>query len=856
MKRQHPDALLLFRMGDFYETFDGDAQIVADVLGIALTSRPMGAGGGRTPLAGVPHHSLDRHLDRLVAAGHRVAIVEQTSLTPSQGGAKGLVERRVVRVVTPGTVDAGSLLDERGHNWLVAATPERPGDDARWGLAACDVTTGELECAMMAAAELPGEWARLHAREVIVPEGRTPPGLSDGVLVTSRPARAFDTRRGAAALAERLGVDSLDGYGLEGMDAAVGAAGALAGYLADAWPDALAHLRTPRAVRSGEIVYLDPQTRRNLDLFGGRSDGETSLVETLDRTQTAMGARLLRARLGRPLRSVAAIEARLDAVEAFVRAPLARAALRRALRGVGDLERLLGRIRSGTANARTLVQLRTGLEALLAVRAQTEIAADGATAGGMVARAASALGGGAEAAAAVRAAIADEPPADLGDDETVRRGADAEVDALRMLTTDARSALTALETEERARTGLGSLKAGYHRVFGYYWELPAGQASKAPPDFEPRQTLANAQRYRSASLTALETRILSAREQLLEAERAVVERVRAQVAACGAAITSAAEVVAELDVAAALAECASEYGYVRPEMADGGALEIEGGRHPVVERPLASGAFVPNDCNLGERADIVLLSGPNMGGKSTYLRQVALTVLLAQCGCFVPAERARIPVCDRIFSRVGAQDDITAGQSTFMVEMVETAAILHNATERSLVILDEVGRGTATQDGLAIARAVVEYLHHRPQGTPRTLFATHFQELSALASVLPRVENRSVAVVDEGGEVVFLHRIVPGAADRAYGVHVAALAGMPRAVVARARELLQQAERMPTSLEQMASKAVLQPPLLPPVDAFLEEAAALEPDVLTPLEALQRLYELRAAARARLGIEG
>ena len=871
-------------MGDFYETFEDDARTASAVLGIALTSRPAGGNEGRIPLAGIPYHALDRYLDKLVAAGHRVAVVEQVSpeggvssaAGSSAAAARGLVERRVVRVITPGTVDAGSLLIEQGHNWLVALAPDRSAPEGeRWGLAACDVTTGEFECALVPTAELPGEWARLHAREAVVPEGvellalRAPGAAgSHEPLLTRRPARGFEPVVAARALAERLGVAGLDGFGLEGLEAAVGAAGALVEYLADSWPGALPHLRPPRGVRAAEQMYLDPQTRRNLDLFAGRREGDASLAETIDRTQTAMGARLLRARLGRPLRSVRAAEARLDEVEAFVRAPLARAALRRGLRAVPDLERLLGRVRAGTATARLLVQLRLGLEALPALGAQAEAA------GGAAARIAPALGGVAEAAEAVRTAITDEPPAEPGDGTTARAGADAELDAVRLLATDARGALAALEAEERARTGLNALHVGYHRVFGYYWELPASQAAKAPPEYEPRQTLANAQRYRNPALAALETRILAAREQLVEGERALVERVRAQVAAAGPAIARAAEAVAVLDVAAGLAEVASECGYVRPELADGGALEIIGGRHPVVERRLPPGAFVPNDCLLGTIAsgaggaggpDIVLLSGPNMGGKSTYLRQVALCVLLAQCGCYVAAERARVPMVDRIFSRVGAQDDIAAGQSTFMVEMVETATILHNATERSLVLLDEVGRGTATQDGLAIARAVVEHLHHRPGGTPRTLFATHFQELSALAGVLPRVANRAVAVVDEGGEVVFLHRIVDGAADRSYGVHVAALAGLPRAVVARAQELLRQAELEGGRFGAARGAAldaehVVQPPLLAGFvgggDAVVRALAEVEPDTLTPLEALQRLYELRSEVRRRLGIEG
>jgi DNA mismatch repair protein MutS len=885
LKAQHPDAVLLFRMGDFYETFDADAELAARVLGIALTSRPMGSSEGRIPLAGIPYHQLERYLDRLVSAGHRVAIVEQVS-EPGQG----LVERRVVRVVTPGTVDHGSLLAERGHNWLVAlaaasgapgvaspgiaspgiASPgiaSPGGAGARWGLAACDVTTGELELQLVADDELGGELARLAPREVLVAEGVDPfAGWPERpALVTSRPARHFRPERAAAALAERLGVAGLAGFGLEGMEAAVGAAGGLVAYLEESWPQALAHLRVPRAVRAGDHVYLDPQTRRNLELFGpGRPGGAAaggvgSLIEVLDRTLTPMGARMLRARLGRPLRQLAEAEARLAEVACLVDAPRARDALRAALRGLPDVERLLGRVRAGTANARQLVQLRRGLERLPALRAAAEAAGPAARA--VAETGLTAAGGAAEAAAAIAAALDDDPPAELDDGGTVRAGFDAEVDRLRGLTTDARGALARLEAAQRERTGL-SVKVGYHRVFGYYLELPRAQAERAPDDYEARQTLANAQRFRFAPLTELEAEILGAKDALQAAERAVVDRLREQVAAAGGAIERAAGAAARLDVAAGLAEQAVDARYARPELAEGGPLEIEGGRHPVVEQRLAAGAFVPNDLALGAAADVVVLTGPNMAGKSTYLRQTALIALLAQCGSFVPADRARVPMVDRIFSRVGAQDDIAAGQSTFMVEMLETATILHNATERSLVVLDEVGRGTSTYDGLAIARAVIEHLHHRPGGTPLTLFATHYHELTALARTLPRVANRSVAVREEAGEVVFLHRIVDGGADRSYGVHVAALAGLPRAVVARARELLAELEQgapaapapggatsIPDAGAQLSLAAARE-------EAVLRELAALEPDALTPLEALQRLYELRAEARRRLALEG
>jgi len=500
------------------------------------------------------------------------------------------------------------------------------------------------------------------------------------------------------------------------------------------------------------------------------------------------------------------------------------------------------------------MQLRLALERLPAV--STAARAGGAAPAALIE---GALGPAAEPAAAIAAALSDDPPADPADGDTVRTGFDPEVDRLRSLASGAREQLAALEASERERTGLSSLKTGYHRVFGYYLELPRSQADRAPDEYEPRQTLASTQRFRYAPLSALEVEILEAKDQLLSAERAVLARLCGQVAAAGPALVRAAEVVAALDVAAALATCAVDHGYVRPELAESGALEIEAGRHPVVERQLEAGGFVPNDVTLGSDADLVLLTGPNMGGKSTYLRQTALIVLLAQCGSFVPASRARVPIADRIFSRVGAQDDLAAGQSTFMVEMVETAAILHEATERSLVILDEVGRGTATHDGLAIAQAVVEHLHHRPAGTPRTLFATHYHELTALAATLPRIANRSVAVSEAHGEVVFLHRIVDGGADRSYGVHVAALAGLPRPVVARARELLHQFEQDGGAVVAAGStthQELATVPLRAAPEPLLDELAALEPDALTPLEALQQLYELRAVARRRRGDEG
>ena len=879
LKAQHPDALLLFRMGDFYEAFDADAAVLAETLGIVLTSRPLGKAEGRVPMAGVPHHALERYLDQLVGAGHRVALAEQTS----EPDGRTLVERRVTRVVTPGTVEEGALLPAGGHNWLVAVAPAGAANAAavgaangtggeRFGLAACDVTTGELECMVVEGAALAGELARRAPRELLVPEaahgaGDTlPEGAAEAARRTERPARQFAAGEAARALCEQYGVADVEGFGLRGMEPAVAAAGALLAYLAEGWPQALRNLREPRVIASGDHLELDPQTVRTLELFESPAGPDAALIAVLDRTRTGPGGRLLRARLARPGRDAAEAGRRLDEVQAWLEAPLERAALRRVLRGLPDPERLLGRVRAGSAGPRQLAQLRAALGALPEAAGQAR-----ATGAGALDALAADLAGAGEAHAALAAGLAGEPPAEPGDGASLRPGFAPEVDELRALAEDARGALTALEAAERARTGLGALKVGYHRVFGYYLELPRSQAERAPEEYEPRQTLAGAQRYRHAPLSELEDRILGAREELAGAERAALERLCAQVAACGAAVERAAQALARLDVAAALAEVASEHGYVRPVLRPAGPIAIAGGRHPVVERRMEPGAFVPNDCALGGAApDIVVLTGPNMGGKSTYLRQTALIVLMAQAGCYVPAERAEIGMADRVFTRVGASDELAAGRSTFMREMVETAEILRRATERSLVVLDEVGRGTSTGDGLAIARAVVEALHHRPGGTPRTLFATHYRELTALAGLLPRVANRSVAVAERSGEVVFLHRISEGAADRAYGVHVAALAGLPRAVVARARELLAQLEAgeagrpgeggaawggAPGAASAPAQLAL--PVAAPAAERALAEAVAeLEPDELSPLEALQRLYELRAEARRGLGREG
>ena len=825
IKRRYPHAILFFRLGDFFETFDDDAKLVARELEITLTTKPMGK-GERVPLAGIPYHALDGYLSRLIAKGYKVAICEQMS---DPATSKGLVERQVVRVVTPGTVIEGNLLDERANNYLVALAPPRrasrgpsadgvsPWDDpeATVGLAYADVSTGEFVAGEVAAGTLAGELNRLRPAELLLPETAPAPNGTEA-SVTPVADDWFLPEVAEAALREHFAVASSEAFGLGGQPAAVVAAGALLQYLRENQQSLLAHVTRLQSYRPEGFLALDATSRRNLELFAGgrQAKREHSLLGVLDLTRTAMGARLLARRLGQPLLDRAAID-----------------------------------------GPRDLVGLRRGLELTPALR---ELTAEDATEA--VADLAGRLRPCDDVVAAIAQAIADEPGATLEQGNVVRPGFSQELDSLRTITRDTKRYLAELETAERERTGIRSLRVGYNRVFGYYIEVSKANLSRVPDDYERRQTLVGGERYVTPQLKEYETRLLTANERIVEIETELFRQVCGQVAAASGQVLALAAAVGELDVAVALAEAAVRYAYVRPELHEGGELEIRDGRHPVVERTLADAAavggsagFVPNDTKLAnDGAQIVILTGPNMAGKSTYLRQVALIVLMAQVGSYVPAASARIGLVDRIFTRVGAQDDLASGQSTFMVEMLEAANILHNATPRSLVILDEVGRGTSTYDGMAIARAVVEYLHNRPEVAAKTLFATHYHELVELAGQLPRVRNENVAVAEEEGRVVFLHKIVPGGADKSYGVHVAELAGLPKAVVQRAREVLaalEQGSNGRPPIRPPADVPVEQMPLLPERSRLLDELGELDVDALTPLEAINKLYELRKRAR-------
>ena len=845
IKQQHPDAILLFRMGDFYETFDDDAKVVARELDIALTSREMGR-GQRFPLAGIPYHALDSYLGRLIKKGHKVAICEQTS---DPATSRGLVDRAVVRVVTPGTVVEPSLLEERANNYLVSVVVE--GDEA--GLAYTDVSTSNTASVTQVPwASLHLELERLSPAELVVPRGQ------EGLLpqdyqITPVEEGIFRLEMGRLLLLERLGVTTLEGYGCEHLPLAIRAAGALWAYLRDTQPDALGRLTGLTTYDVSGAMALDPQTRGNLELFRGGRWGATehSLLSVLDVTRTSMGARMLRQWLGQPLLDLEAVHRRHDGVAWFHRNGRRRQRAIQVLGRISDMERLVNRARSGSAIPRELVAMRLSLEALPEMQTLLQEDDDASEVQWLSKQ----LPLCQETASLIGRAIEDEQ-GQLGDGTVIRGGFSPELDELRLASRNAREYIARLEGQERERTGIRNLKIGYNRVFGYYIEVTNPNLSKVPQDYQRRQTLTNGERYITPELKEYENLILNARERLEELEASLYRQVCRQVGDAAAQVLQAAETVAHIDVFAALAEAADRYGYVRPQVNDGHSIEIVDGRHPVVERMLPPGGFVPNDTTLSaEGGQLVIITGPNMSGKSTYIRQVALIALMAQMGSFVPARSATIGLVDRIFTRIGLQDDLATGQSTFMVEMVETANILNNATTRSLIILDEIGRGTSTYDGLSIAQAVAEHIHNDPRLGCRTLFATHYHELTELARTLPRARNYNVAVAEEEGNVAFLHRIVPGGADRSYGVHVAQLAGLPREVVHRAWEVLRDLEgsRSDGSLSRLYGRRrgqeSKQLEMFTPVSQVVQELLGLDVTAITPMEAINALYALQQKAK-------
>jgi DNA mismatch repair protein MutS len=843
IKRRHQDAILFFRMGDFYEMFLEDAHVAARELGLTLTARNNG-GAADVPLAGVPVKAKAEYVRRLVQRGFRVAICEQVE---DPRDAKGVVRREVVETVTPGAVLSDDLLDDAANNFLVAVAP-----GPTTGIAAIDISTGEFVLETVLAEDLPAALSRYSPRETVVPPGTVVP--SPGATTrTEREGWEFDTPLGTDAICRWFGLGSTTGLDITDADGpAVAAAAALLHYVRELQPGGLPQLARPVVRRAAATMVLDDMTRRNLELVDPvrPGDRDTTLLAVVDRTQTPMGRRLIRQWLLAPLRDPAAIGLRHDAVTVLVDDARGRERVREALAGVRDLERLAGRAAARRATPRDLGGLRDSLQRMPDVLNALDGLAhrERSTALERLVESFDLL---ADIADVLTSQLVDRPPATLGDGESVRSGVDATLDEQRDLRDGGKQFIASLQARERERTGINSLKVGYNRVFGYYLEISKANRHLVPAHYERRQTLTGAERYVTPELKEYEARVLQAEELALDRERELFDSLCAAVHERLVRIQAVARAIATLDVLASFAETADREGYTRPALTEDPVVDLRQCRHPVVERRLPAGKFIANDILLDERQRVILLTGPNMAGKSTVLRQLGLAVVLAQAGCFVPADSARMGIVDRVFTRVGASDNVVLGQSTFMVEMSETSAILHAATPRSLVLLDEIGRGTATYDGVAIAWAVTEHLHDRVGCM--TVFATHYHELTQLTEELAHARNFNVGVREEGHDIVFLYRLEPGGADRSYGIHVGRLAGLPTQVVERAGEIL-------TMLEAGHQVAGREPP--PRVDRsqlplfaaephpVLDELRLLDPNAMTPLEALSRLADLKRRAEA------
>ena len=852
VKNRYPDAIIFFRMGDFYETFGEDAGVVARELDITLTARGKDRKGDRMPLAGVPHHAADGYIARLVGRGYKVVICDQVEDPKT---AKGVVKREVTRVITPGTLIDSSMLGSAGARYLMAVAPDRKDT---FGLAFLDVSTGEFFVSAGSGgreyADVVSEAVRYRPSEAILPEALDE-GLagrleSIGVTVSRYRDDAFDPDAACRLLCEQFGTATLDGYGCAQMTGAVAAAGAALHYARETQQSPLPHITgLSTRVPSGNMV-LDAITLRNLEITTGiRGEGDRStLLAALDVTETSMGSRTMRSFLVAPLVRKAAIEERLDAVEWLIGHTVERQALRAALGDFADIERIAGRIAYGNAGPRDLAMLRESLSAVPGVK--TLLPGDLPT---LVREALDAMSDHASASDLIGRAIVDDPPALAKSGGMIREGFNAKLDELRGLATTGKDWIVEFQQQERERTGIRSLKVAYNRVFGYYIEVTKPNLPLVPPEYERRQTTANGERYTIPDLREKEALIATAEERLSALEAEIYAELVRTLAAEVPGLQATARAVGLLDVYSALAEVAARYGYSRPAIEESGRIVIRDGRHPVVERHLPV-PFVPNDTELDSAGDqIMIITGANMAGKSTYMRAVALCCIMAQMGCFVPARHATIGIVDRVFTRVGAFDDLASGQSTFMVEMLELANILNNATPQSLVVLDEIGRGTSTLDGCAIARSVVEFLHGRAIAGPRTLFATHFHDLIDLEGSQKRVKNFHFAVKDTGQDVVFLRKIIPGATDRSYGVHVARLAGLPKKVTDRAMDLLKEASvrELPTGVRAPRYTQML---IVDPGEGAVAENPAvgelkrLNPDEMTPIEALNALCRLRRMA--------
>lgn len=856
IKSQYPDCILFFRLGDFYEMFDDDAIVVSRELDLTLTKRRHSSDSPAIPMAGVPYHAAENYIARLIEKGYHVAVCDQIS----EPTGKGIVERDVTRVVTPGTIIEPELLKDKQSNYLMAIVPFGDAEQMYWsevGIAYTDISTGEFKVTEFrdenVGALVLEELSRLNPREVLLPETWITQGVSmpEGIHLTSVMDWQFEQAQAHQVLLDHFGVTTLDGWGLQGKHVAICAAGGLLQYLRKTQRNSLAQLVNLQYYSTDSFMVLDQFTRRNLELTETIRSRKTkgSLLGVLDRTVTGMGARLLRSWVAQPLLEAKRIQARLNAVEALTADEASRQNLKEALKSIADLERLINRVILQKAGPRDLLSLQTSLEYIPVLKALVKDF-----------QALNSLNNHLdpcdEIYQLVREAIQEDAPATLNQIGFIQAGYSKELDQVLASTREAREWIANLETVEKAATGINTLKVGYNKVFGYYIEITKAQSEHAPEHYIRKQTLVNAERYITPELKEYETLVLNAEEQILETERTLFEGICKTIGEQSHRVLKTAQAIAHIDAFLSLATVAVREAYVKPEISEDKNLYIREGRHPVVEGLLVDGErYTPNDTRFTVQERVHIITGPNMSGKSTYIRQVALITLMAQIGSFVPADEAKIGIVDRIFARIGAQDEIHAGQSTFMVEMVETARVLSGSSDRSLLILDEIGRGTSTYDGLAIARSVIEYIHNHPRLNCRTLFATHYHELTELSNVLPRTSNYNVVVSEQGEEIVFLHKVVPGGADQSYGIHVAQLAGMPRPVVERAKELLRHLESSSgdfskkereerninkgTETQQLSFFETQEP------NAVEEALRQVDIDHLSPIEALTKLYELK-----------
>jgi DNA mismatch repair protein MutS len=871
-KQQHRDAILFFRMGDFYEMFYEDALLAARTLELTLTSRSKDSNGGGIPMCGVPFHAVDTYIARLVKKGFRVAICDQVE-DPRK--AKGIVKREVVRVVSPGTLTDANYLEAREPAFLMAVAPVDPRQPPAFGVALLDVSTGEFTATEYTGTDslqtLTEEIGVLKPREIVLPgdakspdvaaaarelAGRWPTLAATSLPLTSVDSWAFDGEAARRTLLEQLRAGGLEGFGLDRHPLAVCAAGALIHYLRSTQKADLAHVRSIAYRQRADALLIDPTTLKHLEILEGSEGGRPgSLLDELDRTITSMASRLLRSWLLRPQLTLGAVQDRLDAVEELAFRTTERGKFRETIKAVQDLERLVARAALGTAGPRDLVGLKQSIGIIPRLRTVL-----GDLQAPLIGSLIASLDDLADVRHLIESTLIDDPPALARDGGFTRDGVDPDLDALRTISRSGKQVIVEMEERERARTGIGSLKVRYNRVFGYYIEISKSNLHAVPSDYLRKQTIAGGERFITPALKEYEEKVLGADERILELELSLFDRLRTAVAAEAPRIQASARAIAALDVLAALAETAAVNNYTKPHVHEGDEMTVTDARHPVVERRTAAAGepFVANDVTLdGAASQLVILTGPNMGGKSTYLRQTALLCVMAQIGSFVPAREAKIALVDRIFARVGASDNIAKGHSTFMVEMQETANILHSATSRSLVVLDEIGRGTATFDGLSLAWAVAEHLATSPRLRPKTLFATHYHELTDLADATPGVVNYHVAAREWKDEIIFLRKIVPGRSDRSFGIQVARLAGLPLTVIDRARAILSALERdeltrggrpslSGTPSEPQRQLGLFQPPSAD--DRLRQRLAGLDLDRMTPLEALTLLAELKKDA--------